>query len=84
MTVIFKLKVHGKRLHKKHEMYMGNAKVLRLVTNANYIPLTRIGGFALGNVKNVRHPTQEIPTWCFLRLVTQTYPRLMVLRRSGI
>ena len=50
-------------------MYMANAKVLRLVPNATYIPLTRVGGFALGIAKNVRHPTQEIPTcWYFFEL----------------
>ena len=32
-------------------MYMANAKVLCLVPNATYIPLTRVGGFALGNAK---------------------------------
>ena len=30
---------------------MANAKVLRLVPNATYIQLTRIGDFALGNTK---------------------------------
>ena len=29
-------------------MYMANAKILRLVPNATYIPLTRVGVFALG------------------------------------
>ena len=32
----------------KNEMYMANAKNLRLGPNATYIPLTRVGGFALG------------------------------------
>ena len=50
-------------------MYMVNARNLRLRPNATYIPLTRIGGFALGDAKNLRHPTQEIPTsWYFLAL----------------
>ena len=36
-------------------MYMTNARNLRLVPNATYIPLTRIGGFALSDAKNLRH-----------------------------
>ena len=32
-------------------MYMANVKILRLVPNATYIPLTRVGGFALGDAK---------------------------------
>ena len=36
---------------------MANAKILRLVPNATYIPLTRVGDFALGDVKKKRHPT---------------------------
>ena len=36
---------------KKKEMYMANAKILRSVPNATYIPLTRVGGFALGDAK---------------------------------
>ena len=43
-------------LHKKHEMYMTNAKVLRLVPNTTYIPLTHIGGFALGNTYKICVP----------------------------
>ena len=39
-------------------MYMANAKILRLVPNATYIPLTRVGGFALGDVNNLHHLTQ--------------------------
>ena len=39
-------------------MYMPNAKILRLVPNTTYIPLTRVGGFALGDAKNLRHLTQ--------------------------
>ena len=47
-------------------------KKMRLGPNATYISLTRVGGFALGDAKNVRHLTQEIPTcWYFLRQVTQ-------------
>ena len=41
----------------KKEMYMANASNLRLGPNATYIPLTRFGGFALGDAKNLRHPT---------------------------
>ena len=33
-------------------MYMANAKVLRLVPNATYIPLTRVGGFASPNARD--------------------------------
>ena len=43
----------------KHEMYTANAKVLRLVPNETYIPLTRVGGFALGNVKNASPNTRD-------------------------
>ena len=32
-------------------MYMANARNLRLGPNATYIPLTRIGGYALGDAK---------------------------------
>ena len=32
---------------------MANARNLRLGPNATYIPLTRVGGFALGEAKNV-------------------------------
>ena len=32
-------------------MYMAYSKILRLVPNATYIPLTRVGGFALGDAK---------------------------------
>ena len=32
-------------------MYMANVKILRLVHNATYIPLTCVGGFALGDAK---------------------------------
>ena len=38
-------------------MYMANARNLHLGPNATYIPLPRVGGFALGDVKNLRHPT---------------------------
>ena len=38
---------------------MANVKILRLVPNATYIPLTGVGGFALGDVNNLRHPTQN-------------------------
>ena len=36
-------------------MYMANAKILRLLPNATYIPLTCVGGFVLGvgDVKNL-------------------------------
>ena len=55
-------------------MYMANTRNLRLGPNQTYIPLTRIGGIALGDAKNLCHPMQEIPTyWYFLRLVTQKY-----------
>ena len=30
--------------------------------NATYIALTRVGGFALGDAKNLRHPMQKKPT----------------------
>ena len=31
-------------------MYMANAKILHLVPNATYIPLTSVGGFAIGDM----------------------------------
>ena len=50
----------------KNEMYMANAENLRLGPNATYIPLTRVGGFALGDAKNLRRLTQKIPTCWYL------------------
>ena len=47
---------------------MANAKVLRLIPNAIYIPLTRVGGFALGNAKNLHHPTQDSNMLVFFAL----------------
>ena len=38
-------------LHKKHEMYMANAKVLCWVPNATYIPLTGVGDGVGGKAK---------------------------------
>ena len=40
--------------HKKHEMYMANAKIFRLGPIATYIPLTRVGvlRFASSNAKD--------------------------------
>ena len=32
---------------------MPNVRNLRLEPNATYIPLTRVGGFALGDAKNL-------------------------------
>ena len=37
-------------------MYMANARNLRLGPNATYIPLTRFGGFALGDSKKFASP----------------------------
>ena len=42
-------------------MYIAIAKILRWGPNETYIPLTRGGGFALGDAKNLRHLTQKIP-----------------------
>ena len=36
----------------KNEMYMANARHFYLGPNATYIPLTRVGGFALGDAKD--------------------------------
>ena len=33
----------GKKRDKQHEIYMANAKMLRLEPNATYIPLTFVG-----------------------------------------
>ena len=50
------------------------ARSFRLEPNATYILLARIGGFALGAAKILRHLMQEIPTcWYFLRKLTQKY-----------
>ena len=43
-------------------MYMANLRNLRLGPNTTYIPLTLVGGFALGDAKNLRHLTQKIQT----------------------
>ena len=48
------------------KMYLENTRILRLGPNATYIPLTRVGGFALGDTKNLRHPTQKIPTCWYI------------------
>ena len=50
----------------KNETYMANARNLCLGPNATYIPLTRVRGFALGDVKNLRHLMQKIST-CLYR-----------------
>ena len=47
-------------------MYMAYTKNLRLGPNATYIQLTRVGGFVLGDAKNVHHPTQKIPTYWYI------------------
>ena len=36
----------------KKEIYMANAKKLRLGPNATYIPMTRVGGFASPNARD--------------------------------
>ena len=51
---------------KKKEMYIANVKILRWGPNATYIPVTRVGCFALGDAKNLRHPTQKIPTCWYI------------------
>ena len=53
-------------LHTKNEMYMANARNLHLGPNTTYILLTRVGGFALGDAKNLRHATQKIPTCWYI------------------
>ena len=58
----------GFTLATQREMYMANARNLCLAPNATYIPLTCVGGLALGDVNNLRRLIQEIPTcWYFLR-----------------
>ena len=57
-------------------MYMPNAKNLRQVPNATYIPLARVGGFALGDAKNLRLLTQKIPT-CW-------YPQRKILASGAL
>ena len=55
---------------------MANGKILRLVPNAIYIPLAGVGGFALGDAKNLRHLTQKIPT-CW-------YPQRKILASGAL
>ena len=43
-------------LHQKKEIYMANTRNLRLGANATHIPLTRVGGFALGDAKKFASP----------------------------
>ena len=38
---------------------MANARNLHLGPNATYIPLTRVGGFALGDAKKVVSPNAK-------------------------
>ena len=40
-------------------MRMACAHILRLVPNETYIPLTHVGGFAQGDMKNLRHLRQR-------------------------
>ena len=73
-------------------MYMANARNLRLGPNATYIPLTRVGGFALGDTKQFVSPNAKdtnmlvsfalgnAKVWPSQR----QYPMQMVLHRSGI
>ena len=35
-------------MHKQHEIYMANARILRWVPNPTYIPPARVGGLVLG------------------------------------
>ena len=44
---------------KRKEMYMANARNLRLGPNATYIPLTHVGGFALGDAKKFASPNAK-------------------------
>ena len=62
------------KLTQVHEMYMANARNLRLVPNAADIPLSRVGGFALGDAKNLRHLTQKIPTCWYLCIPNAKVP----------
>ena len=62
------------KLTQVHETYMANARNLRLVPNAAYIPLSRVGGFALGDAKNLRHLTQKIPTCWYLCIPNAKVP----------
>ena len=39
---------------------MTNARTLRWAPNATYIPLARLGGFASGDVKNLRKRYQHV------------------------
>ena len=76
-------------------MYMANARDLRLGPNTTYIPLARVGVLRWVTGKNLRHPTQNIPTcWYILCWVTQHSgvwciaqrqpPTPGIVRRSGI
>ena len=66
-------------------MYMANAKILCLLPNATYIPLTRVGGFVLGDAKNFATSyAKDTNMLVYLREVTQKYARQIVLCHSGI
>ena len=64
-----------KMMHKHHELYMNYKRNLRLVPNATYIPLPRVGGLREVKRKNLRHLTQKIPTcWYFCVSTAQNRP----------
>ena len=71
--------------HKKHEMYMANAKVLRLVPNATFIPLTRVGflsTFFPQKIPTCWYPQRKILAWGGIAQCEPPTPG--ILRRSGI
>ena len=60
-----------KSTHKKRNVH-GQRKRFAFGTQRNLYSTGSRWGFALGDTKNVRHPTQNIPTcWYILRWVTQ-------------
>ena len=79
-------------LQKKEEMYMANARNLRLGPNAPYIALTRVGGFALGDAQKFASPnakdTNMLVSFALDNAkvwpIQRQYPTRVVLRRSGI
>ena len=73
-------------------MYMANARNLRLGPSATFIPLTRVGGFALGDGKRFASPNARDTNMLVFFVLGNAKvlsfalgdATRMVLRRSGI
>ena len=86
---------NANEIYMKNEMYMANARNLRLGPNATYIPLTRAGDFALADAKkcassNARDTNMLVffvlgnAKVLYFALGDAKVPKRMVLRHSGI